>query len=80
MHRTLVFITHDFQEALKLGDRIAIMKDGEFVQVGTPRADRLGAGRRVRARVHRGRSQDEGHHRGARSCGLSTARRLRESR
>ncbi len=36
MHRTLVFITHDFQEALKLGDRIAIMKDGVFVQVGTP--------------------------------------------
>ena len=36
MKRTLVFITHDFHEALKLGDRIAIMKDGEFVQVGTP--------------------------------------------
>ena len=36
MRRTLVFITHDFHEALKLGDRIAIMKDGEFVQVGTP--------------------------------------------
>jgi len=36
MKRTLVFITHDFHEALKLGDRIAIMKDGEFVQIGTP--------------------------------------------
>ena len=36
MNRTLVFITHDFQEALKLGDRIAIMKDGAFMQVGTP--------------------------------------------
>jgi glycine betaine/proline transport system ATP-binding protein len=36
MHKTSVFITHDFAEALKLGDRIAIMKDGEFVQVGTP--------------------------------------------
>ena len=36
MHKTLIFITHDFAEALKLGDRIAIMKDGEFVQVGTP--------------------------------------------
>ena len=36
MRRTLVFITHDFHEALKLGDHIAIMKDGEFVQVGTP--------------------------------------------
>ena len=36
MHKTLVFITHDFAEAIKLGDHIAIMKDGEFVQVGTP--------------------------------------------
>jgi glycine betaine/proline transport system ATP-binding protein len=36
MHKTIIFITHDFLEALKLGDQIAIMKDGEFVQVGTP--------------------------------------------
>jgi glycine betaine/proline transport system ATP-binding protein len=36
MHKTAIFITHDFAEALKLGDQIAIMKDGEFVQVGTP--------------------------------------------
>ncbi len=36
MQRTLVFITHDFLEALKLGDKIAIMKEGRFVQVGTP--------------------------------------------
>lgn len=36
MHRTIVFITHDFAEALRLGDRIAIMKDGSFDQVGTP--------------------------------------------
>ena len=34
--KTMVFITHDFMEAIKLGDRVAIMKDGEFVQVGTP--------------------------------------------
>ncbi|MFC1965809.1 CBS domain-containing protein, partial [Chloroflexota bacterium] len=33
---TVLFITHDLIEALKLGDRIAIMKDGEIVQVGTP--------------------------------------------
>jgi glycine betaine/proline transport system ATP-binding protein len=32
---TIIFITHDLQEALKLGDQIAIMKDGKFVQVGT---------------------------------------------
>jgi glycine betaine/proline transport system ATP-binding protein len=34
--KTMIFITHDLMEALKLGDRIAIMKDGHFVQVGTP--------------------------------------------
>jgi glycine betaine/proline transport system ATP-binding protein len=36
MQRTVVFITHDFAEALRLGDRIAIMKDGAFDQVGSP--------------------------------------------
>ncbi|WP_405772277.1 glycine betaine/L-proline ABC transporter ATP-binding protein [Streptomyces sp. NBC_00080] len=34
--RTMVFITHDLSEALKLGDRIALMRDGEVVQLGTP--------------------------------------------
>jgi glycine betaine/proline transport system ATP-binding protein len=34
--KTIVFITHDFMEALKLADRIAIMKDGEIVQIGPP--------------------------------------------
>jgi len=34
--KTMVFITHDLSEALRLGDRIAIMRDGRFVQVGTP--------------------------------------------
>jgi glycine betaine/proline transport system ATP-binding protein len=36
--KTMIFITHDLQEALKLGDRILIMRDGEIVQVGTPDA------------------------------------------
>jgi len=36
LHMTIVFITHDLHEALRLGDRIAIMKDGRFVQLGTP--------------------------------------------
>ncbi|MET6997977.1 quaternary amine ABC transporter ATP-binding protein [Chitinophaga defluvii] len=36
MHKTIVFITHDLDEAIRLGDRIAIMKDGEVVQIGTP--------------------------------------------
>ena len=35
MKKTIVFITHDLSEAIKLGDRIAIMRDGEVVQVGT---------------------------------------------
>src|SRR6476646_4352860 len=34
--KTMVFITHDLPEALRLGDRIAIMRNGRFVQVGTP--------------------------------------------
>ena len=36
LQKTTVFITHDLDEALKLGDRIAIMRDGEVVQEGTP--------------------------------------------
>jgi glycine betaine/proline transport system ATP-binding protein len=36
LHKTLVFISHDIHEALKLGDRIAVMKDGYIVQIGTP--------------------------------------------
>ncbi|MFQ5772972.1 MAG: glycine betaine/L-proline ABC transporter ATP-binding protein [Kiloniellaceae bacterium] len=36
LHKTIVFITHDFDEAIRLADRIAIMQDGEIIQVGTP--------------------------------------------
>lgn len=36
MNRTIVFITHDLDEALKLGDRIALMRDGKIIQIGTP--------------------------------------------
>jgi len=36
LHKTIVFITHDLDEALRVGDRIAILKDGELIQVGTP--------------------------------------------
>ncbi|MGD1704580.1 quaternary amine ABC transporter ATP-binding protein [Dapis sp. BLCC M229] len=36
LHKTIVFISHDMQEGLKLGDRIAVMKDGAIVQLGTP--------------------------------------------
>jgi glycine betaine/proline transport system ATP-binding protein len=34
--KTMIFITHDFLEAIKMGDHIAIMKDGVVVQIGTP--------------------------------------------
>jgi len=36
LHKTIVFVTHDLHEALKLGDRIAIMRNGEIIQMGTP--------------------------------------------
>ena len=36
VRKTIVFISHDLDEALKLGDRIVLMKDGRIVQVGTP--------------------------------------------
>ena len=36
LHKTIVFITHDLDEALRLGDRIAILRDGVLVQQGTP--------------------------------------------
>ena len=36
LHKTIVFITHDLNEALKLGSRIAIMQDGRVVQIGSP--------------------------------------------
>ena len=36
LQKTVLFITHDLDEALRIGDRIAILKDGEISQVGTP--------------------------------------------
>lgn len=36
MKKTIIFITHDLDEALRIGDRIALMKDGAVVQIGTP--------------------------------------------
>ncbi|MBL4646651.1 MAG: betaine/proline/choline family ABC transporter ATP-binding protein [Rhizobiales bacterium] len=36
LKKTIVFITHDFDEAIRLADRIAIMKDGEIIQIATP--------------------------------------------
>jgi len=36
LQRTIIFVTHDLDEALKLGNRIAIMENGQIVQIGTP--------------------------------------------
>lgn len=36
LRKTILFITHDLNEALRIGDRVCIMKDGEVVQIGTP--------------------------------------------
>ena len=36
LHKTIVFITHDLEEALRIGDQIAILRDGEVIQQGTP--------------------------------------------
>ena len=36
LQKSIVFITHDFQEALRLADRMAIMRDGMIVQIGRP--------------------------------------------
>jgi len=36
LKKTIIFITHDFDEAIRLADRIAIMKDGAVIQIGTP--------------------------------------------
>ncbi|MDG0871611.1 glycine betaine/L-proline ABC transporter ATP-binding protein [Paenibacillus thiaminolyticus] len=36
MHKTIIFITHDLDEALRIGDRIALLKDGKLIQIGTP--------------------------------------------
>ena len=55
--KTMVFITHDLAEALKLGDRILIMRDGEIVQIGTPDEVVGAAGRRLRPRLRQRRAR-----------------------
>ena len=88
VNKTMVFITHDLSEALRLGDRIAIMRDGRFVQVGTPQevvtepADDYVAQLRARhpAQPRRaGRSRDVGAARGATAPSPARCRRARRS-
>jgi len=37
LRKTIIFVTHDLDEAVRLGDRMAVMRSGSFVQVGQPR-------------------------------------------
>ena len=53
MQKTIIFITHDLDEAIKLGDRIAIMKDGEVVQVGIVTASSIMITQPVVARIRK---------------------------
>ena len=52
LKKTIIFITHDFDEAIRLADRIAIMKDGEIIQIGTPEELVHASGHRLRRRIH----------------------------
>ncbi len=84
--KTMVFITHDLSEALKLGDRIAIMRAGAIVQIGTPE-ELVGApGRRLRGGTSSATSPGAtsspcaGSPGRPRRASRSTARRSRPSR
>ena len=54
IRKTVIFVTHDIDEAIKMGHRIAILRDGELVQYGTPDEILARAGQRLRRRL-RGR-------------------------
>ena len=66
--KTTVFITHDLPEALRLGDRIAIMRDGRIVQLGTPEELVGSPCRRVRRRTSCATSRAATSSRSAGSC------------
>ena len=61
LHKTILFITHDLNEALRIGDRVCIMKDGAVVQVGTPEEILNPARHRIRRRVRAGRRPGPRH-------------------
>ena len=53
LKKTIMFVTHDFDEALRLADRIAIMKDGIIEQLDTPANIVLSPGHRIRSKIYR---------------------------
>ena len=55
LKKTIIFVSHDLEEALKIGNRITIMEGGHIVQSGAPEEIVLRAGQRLCARVHRQR-------------------------
>ena len=61
LKKTIVFITHDFDEAIRLADRIAIMKDGEIIQIGTPEELVMQPGDRLCRRIHPRRAARQSH-------------------
>ena len=63
LNRTVVFVTHDLNEAMRMGDRIMIMRNGKVVQLGTGSGDPQHARRRLRVRVHLRRGPLPGPHR-----------------
>lgn len=66
LKKTIVFITHDLNEAMRLGDRIAVMRDGRIVQIGSAEDILVTCGQRLRRLVHPGRGPlpraDRGRH------------------
>lgn len=55
LQKTVIFITHDMDEAFKLGDTVAIMRDSKVVQVDTPGGHERPSHRRLCAGLHRQR-------------------------
>ena len=73
LKKTIIFITHDFDEAIRLADRIAIMKDGEIIQIGTPEELVTHPGDRLCRRVHPRRESRQGAVRTKHDAGESAA-------
>ncbi len=77
LKKTIAFITHDFDEAIRLADRIAIMQDGRVIQIGTPEELVTRPGDRLRRRVHPRDPARQGALGACRDDASADARRLR---